>query len=172
MDKAKRITEISDSQGHRRHSTMAAPRRDSLRQRPSADASGAKPKWATTEHLVPVPALPRRAPAPPRSHGAAAAAPFLAVAWNGSWNDAPGNPSAAGAVSAMTRAIRAASAFGARGLPSCKRQVSGSIPLTGSPQVREGKCPPDVPRRNGCYWPGLPGGTRLLSWTVAVVASV
>ena len=37
----------------------------------------------------------------------------------------------------MTCAIGAASANGARGRTSCKRQVSGSIPLTGS-QVREG----------------------------------
>jgi hypothetical protein len=32
----------------------------------------------------------------------------------------------------MTRAICAASTLGARGRTSCKRQVSGSIPLTGS----------------------------------------
>jgi len=57
------------------------------------------------------------------------AGPF---AWNGSWNDAPDDPSAAGADSAMACSIGAASALGARGHTSCKRQVSGSIPLTGS----------------------------------------
>ena len=61
----------------------------------------------------------------------------LPSAWNGSWNVAPDNPSAASAISAMTRAIAAASVLGARGRTSCKRQVSGSNPLTGS-QVREG----------------------------------
>jgi hypothetical protein len=61
-----------------------------------------------------------------------AMAHFPPSAWNGSWNDAPDNPSAAGAVSAMTCAIIAASAHGARGRTSCKRQVSGSNPLTGS----------------------------------------
>jgi len=64
----------------------------------------------------------------------------LPRAWNGSWNGAPDNPSAAGAVSAMTCAIGAASVHGVRGRASCKRQVSGSIPLTGS-QVREGVYP-------------------------------
>ena len=52
-------------------------------------------------------------------------------AWNGSWDDAPDNPSATSAVRAITRPARAASALGARGRTSCKRQVSGSIPLTG-----------------------------------------
>ena len=37
----------------------------------------------------------------------------------------------------MTCAIGAASALGARGRTSCKRQVSGSIPLTGSQVSRE-----------------------------------
>jgi len=37
-----------------------------------------------------------------------------AAAWNGSWNGAPDNPSAASAVNAMTRAIGAASAHSAR----------------------------------------------------------
>jgi hypothetical protein len=40
----------------------------------------------------------------------------------------------------MTRAIIAASAYGARGRASCKRQVSGSNPLTGS-QVKMGMDP-------------------------------
>jgi hypothetical protein len=61
----------------------------------------------------------------------------LQSAWNGSWNGALDNPSAASAVSAKARTIRAASAPSARGRTSCKRQVSGSIPLTGS-QVRRG----------------------------------
>ena len=61
-------------------------------------------------------------------------APF---AWNGSWNGALDYPSAADAVSAMTYVICAASAYGARGRTSCKRQASGSNPLTGS-QVRRG----------------------------------
>jgi hypothetical protein len=64
----------------------------------------------------------------------------LPSAWNGLWNGALDNPSAASAVSAMTCAIGAASAHGARGRTSCKRQVSGSIPLTGS-QVSGGKYP-------------------------------
>ena len=41
------------------------------------------------------------------------------------------------AVSAVVRVICAASAVGARGRTSCKRQASGSNPLTGS-QVSEG----------------------------------
>jgi len=65
-------------------------------------------------------------------------------AWNGSWDGAPNNPSAVGAISAMDCAIGAASALGARGRTSCKRQVSGSIPLTGS-QVREGVYPLRAP---------------------------
>ena len=47
-------------------------------------------------------------------------------AWNGSWNDAPDNPSVASASSEMTRAIRAASALGARSRTSCKRQSNVS----------------------------------------------
>ncbi len=50
----------------------------------------------------------------------------------GSWTGAPDNPSAASAIGAMTRVIGAASAHGVRGRTSCKRQVSGSNPLTGS----------------------------------------
>jgi hypothetical protein len=64
----------------------------------------------------------------------------LPSAWNGSWNGALDNPRAASAVGAMTCVIGAASARGAEGRTSCKRQVSGSIPLTGS-QVRWGKAP-------------------------------
>jgi len=52
--------------------------------------------------------------------------------WNVSWNGLLAYSSAAGAVSAVDRAISAASACAARDHPSCKRQVSGSIPLTGS----------------------------------------
>lgn len=59
-------------------------------------------------------------------------------AWNGSWNGAPDNPSAASAVSAVTCAIGAANAHRARGRTSCKRQVSGSIPFTGSTKVSGG----------------------------------
>ena len=50
-------------------------------------------------------------------------------AWNGSWDDAPNNPSAAGAISAMTRAIGAASALGARGRTSCKRVANATPDL-------------------------------------------
>jgi hypothetical protein len=57
---------------------------------------------------------------------------FSPAAWNGSWNDTPNNPSVVGAVSAMTCAICAGSAHGARGRTSCKRLASGSNPLTGS----------------------------------------
>jgi hypothetical protein len=57
--------------------------------------------------------------------------------WNVSWNGLLADSSAAGAVSAIYRAISTASACAARGHPSCKRQVSGSIPLTGS-QLRGG----------------------------------
>jgi hypothetical protein len=53
-------------------------------------------------------------------------------AWTGSWTGASGNPSAASAISAMTRVICAGSAHNARSRTSCKRQVSGSNPLTGS----------------------------------------
>ena len=61
----------------------------------------------------------------------------LPSASNGSWHGAAENPSAVSAVSAMTCAISAASVHGARGRASCKRQASGSNPLTGS-QVRPG----------------------------------
>jgi hypothetical protein len=60
---------------------------------------------------------------------------FRPSAWNGSWNDAPNNPSAVGAFSAMTCAIGAASALGARGRTSCKRQVIESDP-DGSQQAQ------------------------------------
>jgi hypothetical protein len=48
--------------------------------------------------------------------------------WNGSWNGAPDNPSTAGAMSAITRAIGAAGALGARGRTYGKEKVYGSIP--------------------------------------------
>ena len=63
-------------------------------------------------------------------------------------------PSAVGVVSAITRVIGAARAFGAWSRASCKRQVSGSIPLTGS-QVRRGKCPLLVSIR----------GTNVIGWS-------
>ena len=50
----------------------------------------------------------------------------------GSWTGVPDNPSVVSAISAMIRAIRAASVHRERGRTSCKRQVSGSNPLTGS----------------------------------------
>jgi hypothetical protein len=52
--------------------------------------------------------------------------------WTGSWTGASDNPSAASAIDAMTCGIVAASVFGACGHTSCKRQASGSNPLTGS----------------------------------------
>ena len=55
------------------------------------------------------------------------AGPF---AWNGSWNDAPDYPSAASAIRAMTCAIDAASAHGARGRTSCKRLVGVELRAT------------------------------------------
>jgi hypothetical protein len=64
----------------------------------------------------------------------------LPSAWNVSWNGALDNPRAASAVSAMMCAIGAAGVLAAWGRASCKRQVSGSIPLTGS-QVRGGSHP-------------------------------
>jgi len=79
---------------------------------------------------------------PPRSVTAIDSCP--PSAWNGSWDDSPNNPSAASAVRAMTCAIRAASALGERGRTSCKRQVSGSNPLTGS-QLRRVKHPTKPP---------------------------
>jgi hypothetical protein len=56
-------------------------------------------------------------------------------AWTGSWTGAQDNPSAASAISAITQGIVAARAPGAPSRASCKRQASGSNPLTGS-QVR------------------------------------
>jgi hypothetical protein len=53
-------------------------------------------------------------------------------AWDDSWDDPPNNPSAASAIRAITRAIGATSACTACEQTSCKRQVSGSNPLTGS----------------------------------------
>jgi hypothetical protein len=52
--------------------------------------------------------------------------------WTGSWTGTPDNPIAASAVSAMIRVICAASVCDAGGRSSCKRQASGSNPLTGS----------------------------------------
>src|SRR6478672_8363287 len=65
-------------------------------------------------------------------------------AWNGSWDDAEDNPSAAGALSAIACAIGAARACAACERTSCKRQVIGSNPLTGS-QV-SGSYVPFAPR--------------------------
>jgi hypothetical protein len=79
----------------------------------------------------------------------------LPFAWNGSWNGALDNPSAASAVSAMTSAIGAASAHGARGRTSCKRQVSGSIPLTGSQRSSVSA---------GCMFTFALGPAARLSW--------
>ena len=53
-------------------------------------------------------------------------------AWNGSWNVAPENPSATSAICAITRVIGAGRALVASGRATCKRQASGSNPLTGS----------------------------------------
>jgi len=50
----------------------------------------------------------------------------LPSAWNGSWNAVPDNPSATSAVIAMTCAIGAASAHGARGRTSCKRVANAT----------------------------------------------
>jgi hypothetical protein len=47
-------------------------------------------------------------------------------AWTGSWTGASVNPSAARAISAITRAICAARAHGAWGRTSCKRQAIAS----------------------------------------------
>ena len=66
---------------------------------------------------------------------------YLPSAWNGSWNVAPENPSATSAIRAITRVIGAGRALVASGRATCKRQVSGSNPLTGS-QFSEGKYPP------------------------------
>ena len=52
--------------------------------------------------------------------------------WTGLWTGSPDNPSVVSAVSAMPRGICAVRTVSARGRTSCKRQVSGSIPLTGS----------------------------------------
>ncbi len=52
--------------------------------------------------------------------------------WDGSWNDALHDPSAASAAGAITCVIGAARGQGAWGRAPCKRQASGSNPLTGS----------------------------------------
>jgi hypothetical protein len=54
-----------------------------------------------------------------------------------SWDDDSRNPSVAVAVSAITRVICAGSAHVAVGHASCKRQASGSNPLTGSSVTTE-----------------------------------
>jgi hypothetical protein len=56
----------------------------------------------------------------------------LEGAWNGSWNGGAGNPSVLGAAGAFSCGIGAGSGPKAREHASCKRQVSGSNPLTGS----------------------------------------
>ena len=48
--------------------------------------------------------------------------------WTGSWTGAPDNPSAARAISAMTRVIRAVSVPGAGGRTSHNPPVVGSSP--------------------------------------------
>ena len=63
----------------------------------------------------------------------------LSSTWNVSWKGALDNPSASSASSVIPCFIRAR-ARAARSRASCKRQVSGSIPLTGSP-ARGGKSP-------------------------------
>jgi hypothetical protein len=74
----------------------------------------------------------------------------LEDSWNGSWNGGGENPSVLGAVVALSCGIGAGSGPKAREHASCKRQVSGSNPLTGS-QVNEG------PRRH----PQSPEGRQL-----------
>ena len=54
------------------------------------------------------------------------------AAWNGSWNGSPEDPLVLGAAAALSCGIGAGSGSNARKHASCKRQVSGSIPLTGS----------------------------------------
>jgi hypothetical protein len=54
------------------------------------------------------------------------------AAWNGSWNGSPGNPLVLGAAAALACGIGAGSGHKAREQASCKREVIGSIPLTGS----------------------------------------
>ena len=63
------------------------------------------------------------------------------LAWTGSWTGAPDNPSAAIAVNAMIRVIRAASAYGFRGHTSRNAPLAGSQrrlrfvwPRTGAPR--------------------------------------
>jgi hypothetical protein len=55
--------------------------------------------------------------------------------WNGSWNGALSNPSSQGASRAMSRAVCAASARGAPGRASCKRQVRGEDEPHGNPAL-------------------------------------
>jgi hypothetical protein len=57
------------------------------------------------------------------------------AAWNGSWNGPPRNPLVLGAAVALSCGIGAGSGPKAREHASCKRQVSGSNPLTGSTSI-------------------------------------
>ena len=85
----------------------------------------------------------------------------LPSGWNGSWNDAPVNPSVASASSAMTCAIRAASTHAARNRASRDPPVDGfdwrSRPRSGHVLVRRGAA-----RSSGGHDAGralrLPGG--------------
>ena len=69
----------------------------------------------------------------------------------------------------MARVIRAARALGARGRTSCKRQVSGSNPLTGS-QVRRGFGPAGA-RIDKCRlrWPVRPAAEDIKSERAAQI---
>jgi hypothetical protein len=69
--------------------------------------------------------------------------------WTGSWTGAPDNPGAARAISAITRAISAASAHGARGRTSHNPPVVGSSPTrpTSSFDIRSAMA---VDRRRWC----------------------
>ena len=97
---------------------------------------------------------------------------FSPPAWTGSWTGSPDNPSVTSAVSAIAQVIAAASASGAPGRSSCKRQASGSNPLTGS-QVRGGKHPRYVSARGtNVTGRGCLAALRLPLRMVAAVASV
>ena len=85
------------------------------------------------------PSWPTPADRPSRCRGRAGSAFPRSSPWNGLWNGGLSKPSSTVASRAMTRAICADSGRGALGRTSCKRQVSGSNPLTGSQsQVRWG----------------------------------
>ena len=72
----------------------------------------------------------------PRSH--APDGLYGLASWNASWNVQPGKSWVDGAIRARSCAICPGSAHGALGRTSCKRQVSGSNPLTGSQVPRSG----------------------------------